>query len=86
MRNIADRKIRETDEVMLLHVTDTMVSGLPDDEVSFLRSMAGKIVTVSEVDETSIEVMMTDTNSGMIHFLRIAGTDVERSIDTREAG
>ncbi len=77
MKDITGRKLSENDEVELLHVTDAMVSGLPDDEVVFLRSMAGKVVTVIEVDDTSIEVMMTDTNSGMIHFLRIVGTDVK---------
>ena len=85
MKDIAGRKLLENDEVTLLHVTDAMVLGLPDEEVAILRSMAGKVVTVSEVDETSVEVMMTDTNSGMVHFLRITGTDVEIGSDTSKS-
>ncbi|TLX17163.1 hypothetical protein [Rhizobium sp. MHM7A] len=76
MNDVNGRKLSENDQVTLLHVTDEMVAGLPEDEASFLRSMSGQTVTVSEVEETSIEVMMTDRKSGMLHFLRILGSDV----------
>lgn len=76
MRDISGRELHENDQVTLLHVTETMVSGLPGNEVEFLRSMSGKTVVISAVDDTSVEVTMTDPGSGMIHFLRVSGEDV----------
>lgn len=76
MRDISGRELHEDDRVTLLNVTDAMVSGLPENEVEFLRSMSGKTVVISEIDDTSVEVTTTDPSSGTIHFLRISGHDV----------
>jgi hypothetical protein len=78
VEDVEGHKLQENDTVTLLKVTDMMVSGLPEEEVAFLRSMAGKAVVVSEVDDTSLEVSMIDEESGIIHFLRIEGSDVMR--------
>lgn len=78
MMDSAGQEIRERDPVTLLRVTDAMISGLPDEEAIFLRSMLGQRVPVSEVDDMGIEVTMTDTESGIIHFLRVGASDVTR--------
>jgi hypothetical protein len=79
MRDRSGHALSENDEVTLLRVTKAMVSGLPEGEAEFILSMEGKTVTVSDISEQSIEVMMTDSRDGIIHFLWVAEADVAKN-------
>jgi hypothetical protein len=74
-----DQEFSKNDVVTLLRVTEAMISGLPEEEAAFLRSLAGERVVVSAVYETDVEVTMTDRKSGIIHFLRVTGSDVRHN-------
>jgi hypothetical protein len=65
------------DIVTVLAVPAALVSGLPDDERTFLLSLVGGDVTVSDTSPDWIEIEAFDAASGIVHFLRMAARDID---------
>ncbi|WP_327210287.1 hypothetical protein [Rhizobium leguminosarum] len=67
------------DIVTVLAVPTILVKDLPDGERTFLLSLVGEDVTVSETAPRQwIEIEAYDEASGITHFLRLAEVDVCR--------
>lgn len=76
MTDIAGNQLGVNDEVVLHALPENAISGLPEEEAAFLQNAAGRIVKVSEIDEHGVEITITDDASGIIHFLRVVGSDL----------
>jgi hypothetical protein len=82
---IASGAIADGDVVTVLAVPSSLVRGLPDGERAFLLGLVGEDLKVSETGD-GIEVEAFDARSGIMHFLRMAESDVAGPIGiTREA-
>lgn len=63
--------------VILLEVSDALLNGLPVREQTFLRSLVGTVVAVSEEYEDDLVITAVDELDGMIHFLRVPQTTAQ---------
>jgi hypothetical protein len=72
--DVNGRTLQEGDEVLLLSAPDELLSGLPYEDQSAIKSQIGKVMSVQDFDSQGNVELEFRSGEDMIHFIWIGSS------------